>query len=163
MNRKGFTSTELRSGNRAQEQGLRLREDEGQVLMQVALLLPLLLLMIGLVFDGGMMYVQYRRAEIAALTAAQAASHAVDVEYFHQTNQIRLDADQAAAIAADYAYRNSGGHVAAVGISVRPNQVMVEVRGQVPTLFMRAFGIGSVPIRAWGVAYPAYGIEQEGQ
>ena len=138
-------------------------DERGQVLMQVALLLPLILLMIGLVFDGGMMYVHYRRAQIAALTAAQAASHTIDVDHFRSTNQIRLDTSEAARIAADYAYRNSGGHFAAVGISVGPNQVVVEVSGEVPTLFMRAIGIGSVPIRARGGGYPAYGIEEEGQ
>jgi len=62
----------------------------GQYLVQTVILLPMMMILVGLVVDGGWMYWQYRRAEIAVNAAAQAASHAIDVEYFRETNQVRL-------------------------------------------------------------------------
>src|SRR3989304_3137919 len=48
--------------------------ESGQVLVWTIVMLPLLLALVGLVFDGGMLFVQHRRARWAADGAAVVAA-----------------------------------------------------------------------------------------
>ncbi len=135
----------------------------GQYLVQTVILFPLLMLLIGMVLDGGWMYWQYRRAEVAVNASAQAASHAIDIEYFRETDQIRLDAAEAAGVAYDFANLNRRGNVTLTGIQISPNLIVVNGTTTIPTIFLRLAGISSFTMRVQGTAYPAFGINQEGQ
>ena len=140
-----------------------LGDERGQYLVQTVMLLPLMMILVGLVLDGGWMYWQYRRAEIAVAAAAQAASHAIDVEYFRQTNQVRLDTGEAYRAASGYVNINERGQVQVTGIYVGPNRVVVNANAQIHTIFLRLAGISSLAMRVEGQAYPAFGINTEGQ
>jgi len=141
----------------------RLRREEGQYLVWFLMLFPLILALVGLVVDGGFMYVWYRRCQVAADTAAQAAAHEVDAAHFQATGEVVLS-EAAWEVAQEFAACNSGGRVEVVLVSVTPdNHVQVAARAHVPTLFMRAFGLDEVAVGISSQARPAFGIIQEGQ
>ncbi len=148
---------------RIQRVGQRLGDEQGQYLVQTVILLPMLMILVGLVLDGGWMYWQYRRAEISVNAAAQAASHAIDVEYFRQTNQVRLDSGEAWSAASGFVNINQRGQMQVTGIYIGSNQVVVNANAQVQTIFLRLAGISSFSMRVEGRAYPAFGINVEGQ
>ena len=56
--------TNLKSKNRNLKSTI--HDQSGQVLAWTVILLPLLLALVGLVFDGGLLWVQFRRARWAA-------------------------------------------------------------------------------------------------
>ncbi|HIE37973.1 MAG TPA: hypothetical protein EYP77_02705, partial [Anaerolineae bacterium] len=72
------------------KQLMHVHDEGGQVLYQTALGLMALLAFLGLVVDGGVMLANYRRAQLTADTAAHAASHAVSIEVFYNTNAVVL-------------------------------------------------------------------------
>jgi Flp pilus assembly protein TadG len=140
-----------------------IQGEHGQYAVWFLIMLPLILALIGLVVDGGNMYRWYRRAQIAADTAAQAAAHEVDAAHFAATNQVILEPD-AASVAAYYAGLNSGGRVHVTQVAVMPdNRVRVIARCSVPTIFMRAVGIEQSNVSVVGYARPAFGLNVEGQ
>lgn len=143
--------------------GRGLHDERGQYLVQTVILLPMMMILVGLVLDGGWMYWQYRRAEIAINASAQAASHAIDVEYFRETNQIRLDQGEAWAAASGFVNINQRGQMQVTGIYIGNNQVVVDANAQVQTIFFRLAGISVLTMRVEGRAYPAFGINVEGQ
>jgi uncharacterized membrane protein len=140
-----------------------LNNQSGQYLVQAVILLPMMMILVGLVLDGGWMYWQYRRAEIAVNAAAQAASHAIDVEYFRETNQVRLDQGEAWSAVSGFVNINQRGQMQVTGIYIGDNQVIVNANAQVQTIFFRLAGISSFSMRVEGRAYPAFGINREGQ
>jgi uncharacterized membrane protein len=143
-----------------------LEDERGQVLYQTALGLMTLLVFLGLVIDGGLMLANYRRAQLTADTAAQAASHAVSIEVFWASNSVVL-ASEAAEDRAEWIIDQNG--IATDGrrllenvqVTCGANWVRVTGRAQLPTFFMRMFGIPEVHVPVRSVAYPAYGIEHE--
>jgi Flp pilus assembly protein TadG len=139
------------------------KDETGQYLVQTVVLLPMMMILVGLVLDGGWMYWQYRRAEITVNAAAQAASHAIDVEYFRETNQIRLDQGEAWSAASGFVNINQRGQIQVTGIYIGNNQVIVNANAEVQTIFFRLAGISSLSMRVEGRAYPAFGINVEGQ
>jgi Flp pilus assembly protein TadG len=139
------------------------KDETGQYLVQTVILLPMMMILVGLVLDGGWMYWQYRRAQIAVNAAAQAASHAVDVEYFRETNQVQLDAGEAWSAASGFVNINQRGQMQVTGIHIGNNQVVVNANAEVQTIFFRLAGISSLSMRVEGRAYPAFGINVEGQ
>jgi len=136
---------------------------KGQTLFQTALFLPLLFVVIGLVVDGGLAFADYRHAQITADLAAHAASHRIDPDVFAATNQVVLDYQAALDAAVNCASRNSGGQVTITSITLEPRMVTVEGNARLRTIFMRIVGVPEITVRVVGKAYPAYGIEWEGQ
>ena len=65
--------------------------ETGQVLVWTVLLLPLLLALVGLVLDGGLLFVQWRRARWAADGAAVAAASEINPALYAQSGQVKLD------------------------------------------------------------------------
>ena len=140
-----------------------LKKEAGSALTMFLVLFPLLVVLTGLVFDGGMMYLHYRRAALAATLGAHAASHAIDEDYFANTNRIILDHNRAMGFAREYANNNSWQPVHITNVTVRDRLVYVDATTTYNTTFMRLFGIPGVQMRVRGRAYPAYGIEDEWQ
>ncbi len=139
------------------------RDEAGQFLVQTVILLPMMMILVGLVLDGGWMYWQYRRSEIAVNAAAQAASHAIDVDYFRESNQVRLDQGAAWDAASGFVNINQRGQMQVSGIFISDNQVVVDANAQVQTIFFRLAGISTLSMRVQGRAYPAFGINTENQ
>lgn len=148
-------------------------DDQGQILYQTALGLIALLALLGLVVDGGLVLVNYRRAQLTADTAAQAGSHAVSIEVFVASNSVVL-APEAAEDRAEWIIQQNG-YAVTPGGGKRPlfhtvdiyagtgQWIRVSGEARLPTFFMRMFGIDEVRVPIESVAYPAFGIEYEGQ
>ena len=136
----------------------------GQSLALFAIMLPLAIILVALVVDGGLMYLTYRKATIAANLGAQAASHAIDEDYYRQTNLVRLDGGRALGIAQQYAALNSRRMpIQVTGIQLQRRTLLLTARTRYDTLFLRLAGIRSVTLGVQGRAYAAFGISQEGQ
>ena len=58
---------------------------------------------------------------------------------------------------------NQRGQMQVTGIHVGNNQVIVNANAEVQTIFFRLAGISSLSMRVEGRAYPAFGINVEGQ
>jgi len=138
------------------------RRKAGQYLVHFVMILPGLMLLMGLVIDGGWMYWQYRRAWNTVNLAAQTASHAIDEEHFRATNQVVLDPAEARQVALRYVNLNKHPGFRLTGIQVAPRWVAVSGEVTIPTFFLRLVGINELTMKAQGRAYPAYGIEREG-
>lgn len=115
--------------------------EHGQIATMFALLLPVLVGLAGLVVDGGVLMVQYRRAQVTLDSAALAAATQLDRPGFTADNTIQLDPAEAAALAIQYAHENGQGHVTVTGINVSGTKVTVYGAVASPTVFMRIFGI----------------------
>jgi Flp pilus assembly protein TadG len=141
----------------------RLHHDErGQYLVQFVIIFPIMLILVGLVIDGGLMYWQYRRAEIAVESAAQAASHEIDVDHYRTSNEVVLS-PQASVVAHQIAAANTSGQMIVDGVTVAPRQITVHATAHIQTFFFRIFGIASLSMQMQASAYPAFGINGEGQ
>lgn len=139
------------------------KDTRGQFLVQFVILFPLMLLLIGLVLDGGWMYWQYRRAAVMVNAAAQAASHAIDINHFRATDQVRLDRAEAVAVAYDFINLNRRGNITVTGMRLGRDEIAVNATARIPTIFFRLAGIPFFDVRVNGTAYPAFGINFEGQ
>lgn len=137
--------------------------DGGQIAVLFAFLVPLLLGMIGLVVDGGLAMVQYRRAQVTLDSAALAAATLLDEEAFVDDNIVQLMPSDAYIIALRYVHENGQGHVFLTGFSVSGTQVDVHGTVASPTIFMRIFGINQVRLNLSARAELKYGITEEGQ
>lgn len=139
------------------------QDTRGQFLVQFVILFPLMLLLIGMVLDGGWMYWQYRRADVMVNAAAQAASHAIDINHFRATDQVRLDRGEAVAVAYDFINLNRRGNITVTGMRLGREEIAVNATARIPTIFFRLAGIPFFDVRVNGTAYPAFGINFEGQ
>ncbi len=123
----------------------------GQVVVLIALMLPVLLAMVGLVVDLGMMFSERRAAQNAADAAALAAA-----------GEIALGFDPAAArttalyYAAQNGYDNDGS-ANTVAVSIPPDTgpseaVQVQVSRTMSTSFMRVVGLRTTTVAASATA-----------
>ncbi len=137
--------------------------NRGQIAVMFALLTPLLLGFVGLVLDGGLAMVQYRRGQVALDSAALAAATQLDKDFFRTDNLVQLTPTDAHVLAMTYASENGEGHVSITGISVHGTQV--DVYGVVTsrTVFLRIFGVNQVRFDLSARAELKYGITEEGQ
>lgn len=135
--------------------------ERGQVLVWVVILLPLLLALVGLVFDGGLMWTQFRRARWAADGAAVAAASDIDLGLFRDVGQVQLTED-ALYTALYYAQQNHPGlHIST--IYVQDNVVHVQGWVQADTVFLSLFGVNGLRLNVHGQERPSWGISQEGE
>ena len=129
----------------------------GQVVLWVAIMLPLFLAIVGLAIDGGTLFAARRRAQNAADAAARAGAQQIDIDYYRATGEIRLDQG--------WARYESRRYLAEQGepdasIDTTGQQVMVAVRRDVPLSFLKLVGVGDVSIGATAVAEPFHGIDR---
>ena len=139
--------------------GVALEREEGQVLVWLIVLLPLLLLVVAMVFEGGMMYRTYRIAQAAADAGAHAAAMHIDRGAYLRSDQIRLDPGATEA-ARQAALRNSPAIVSCGAPAIAGNRVELVCRAALrPTLLPGP--VTFVTVR--GRARPGWGISGEGQ
>ena len=137
--------------------------ERGSFLTITALALPLAITLLGLVIDGGLMFRAERRALALSAAAAHVGAQQIDQTWFIATNRVRLDAGAAAAAANDFLTRNAPAYVHPAGVSVWSDEVRVNAVAELPTYFLRLFGIATIRINVSSVARPQYGIEELGQ
>ncbi len=137
------------------------RQERGQILVWIVFMLPAMLAMVGLVFDGGMMWNQFRRAQWSADGAAVAAASEIDAGVYRDTGRVMLG-DDAYPIAVHYARQNDAAlHVTAVYI--QDNVVHVKGWVQIDTYFLGIFGVSGTRVSVHGRERPAWGISEREQ
>lgn len=137
----------------------RLRDDEGQVLVMVALMMVGVVSVVGLVSDGGLVFAQRRDLQNVADAAAAAGAMQIDEAAYRSTGEVVLD-EQLARDAAAF-YLDAEGDLDYV-VNVLPDRVEVAVSRQATTGFLRVIGIDGVDVSASASAEPRYGVESAG-
>lgn len=133
---------------------------EGQYLLWAAIALPLFLVLLGLIIDGGFMFVSYHVARKAMNAAAQAAAQEVERGRYVATGELALS-PHAFPVAVEYARANSYGIAHPTRVTIWARRVRVEGYAELPTVFMRLFGKSSVRVRMVSHARPAFGATEE--
>jgi Flp pilus assembly protein TadG len=136
----------------------RLRGEDGQVVPFFLVLAPVLLVLGGLVFDGGQVLTARREANNLARQAARAAVQEVDV------NSIRAGTpalDPAAAEDRARRYLAERG-VTPVTVVVTTDHVAVTISIDQRTPLLALIGVSHRTVTATGSARPARGVTTEG-
>jgi hypothetical protein len=132
----------------------RLGEREsGMVTAFVVIFTLALLLMAGLVLDGGLALAAKVQAIDDAQAAARAGAQAIDIPTYRATGQITLDPAQATVDAQHYLA--TAGHAGTV--AVNGNQVTVTVTISQPTQILSIAGIGHLTETGSGTAIAEQG------
>jgi len=129
-------------------------DQRGQVIAWVAVFLPALLVVLGLVVDGGLAFTARRDLQDVADAAAQAGAMQIDQAAYAATGTLQLDPSQAGVAAGDYLSTHPGVSPA---VAVGPTWVQVTVRESWPTVFLRLFGVREVTMAASATAYARIG------
>jgi hypothetical protein len=126
------------------------------------LLIPILVLIIGLVYDLGNVAAAQTVAQDAADLAVQDAAKQIDLAHFMDTQEIILAPD-AASLASWWVDHMTDGrmqvldlHTTAEGQMILTGQVAVKTR------FLGMVGIPSIRRRVVAIARPRYGAQKEG-
>lgn len=128
--------------------------ERGSVTVLVAVLTMALLLVGGLVVDGGFTLAAQRRAFNEAEAAARAGAQAVDLDALRATGLVQLDPAAAAALADSYlADAGRRGTVQVEGDTVR-----VSVSFRQPMVILGAVGVGPLEIKGDGEARAVRGV-----
>lgn len=128
--------------------------DRGSVTVFVVVLTVALLMVGGLVIDGGYTLAANRRAFNEAEAAARAGAQAVDMDVLRSTGTVQLDADAAR--------RRAEAYLAALGrdgtVEVEGDSVQVRVRFPQPMLILSIVGVGPLQIEGQGTARAVRGV-----
>jgi len=128
--------------------------DRGSVTIFVVVFTVALLMIGGLVIDGGYTLAAHRRAFNEAEAAARAGAQAIDLDALRSTGVVQLDADAAKTRAEDYlASTGDQGTVEIDGDTVR-----VHVSFRQPMLILSAVGVGPLEIEGDGSARAVRGV-----
>ena len=143
--------------------GWSLAGERGQSFtLMLLVILPVLILVFGLVYDLGNVAAGVSIAQNAADLAAQEAGKLIDVNYYMTYQDIRLR-PEASLVTQQVADEMTGGAFVVDGVYVDGEFIRVEGRVAVRTPFLEAFlGERTVTRPVVGIAEAAYGIEQEG-
>ena len=128
--------------------------DAGSLTLIVALLLPVALLMIGLVIDGGLLLAARQRAANLAENAARAGANRLSHGELRRTDRATLD--QPAAVAAARDYLRQAGQAGTVRVS--DTTVTVTVTVDQRTTLMTLAAINHVTVTGTATARAVRGI-----
>jgi Flp pilus assembly protein TadG len=132
-------------------------EDDGQVMILVAILMVGLIAVVGLVTDGGMVFTQRRDLQNVADAAALAGASQIDQSAYRASAGATVSLDQSAAYTAAVGYLEQEGGLN-YAVDVAPGGVDVSVSRRATTGFLRVLGIDGVEISASASAEPRHGI-----
>ena len=135
----------------------RRRGEDGQLTLFVCLFMVALLVVSGLVVDGGFVLAARRRAIDEAYGAARAGAEALAPSSYRSSGAVELD--PAAAEAAAQGFLGAAGHSGVV--SVNGDEVTVSVAFDQPTSLLGIIGIDSVSVSGRGRARSVRGIDTE--
>ena len=113
------------------------RDERGQAGVFVLLLVPALIIMIGLVVDGGQKTHADQSAQTAAVAAARAATDAAS------TDQLGGRTGTVSAVRAARSYLSQAGVTGSVQVAAG-GRVTIDTTETAPTRFLSIIGIGSV-------------------
>lgn len=128
--------------------------ESGSLALAAAIFFPAVLVLFGLVLDGGYTLAARQRAASTAENAARAGAQALDVAELRRTGRIQLD--QRAAAAAARTYLTNVGETGRV--EVRGTTVTVTATARQPMTLLRLTGLTTVTVTARASARAASGI-----
>lgn len=138
----------------AQRRPVTAPRDSGQITVFVVVMTVALILVAGLVLDGGLTLATRERALDEAQQAARAGAQAVNLAIYRRNGTLVLNPGQAVADARRY--------LAATGyqgsVQVTGNVVTVEVTATQRMQILDAAGLGAITVHATGSATPERGI-----
>lgn len=128
--------------------------ERAQVLAWFAVFLPALLVVLGLVIDGGLAFSARRDLQDVADAAAHAGAMQIDTTTYAATGQLQLSPDRARTAAEEYL----GAHQGIIStVAVGPTWVQVTARESWPTVFLKLFGVREVTMAATATAHARIG------
>jgi len=131
------------------------RDESGQIIVLVAILMVGLVAVVGLVTDGGLVFSQRRDLQNVADAAALAGAMQIDENAYRASGAVVLD--ERAARQAAVEYLEAEGDMS-YSVVVRPARVEVSVSRQASTGFLQVIGIDSFEISASASAAPRHGV-----
>lgn len=134
------------------------RDERGAVTAFVVVFTTTLLLVAGLVIDGGYVLAARRAAINEAEAAARAGAQAVRTDVLRADGPVTIDPTEARRRVLDYL--TVSGHAATVDVS--GDTVHVEVSFSKPLAILGLAGLGQVTVRGTGEAQGVRGLVQEG-
>ncbi len=136
----------------------RTRDERGTVTAFVATMTVTLLVVAGLVIDGGYTLAARRRAFNEANSAARAAAQAIDETTLRSTGDVRLRPEEARRIAET--------HLSEAGmtgtVTVNATAVTVHAVTTQPMTILGMIGIGPLTVEADGTARTVQGVQAGG-
>lgn len=129
--------------------------EEGMVTAFVVIFVFALLLLAGLVIDGGLTLAARVQAIDEAQAAARAGAQAINLPLFRSTGQVELNPTQAQQDAETYLA--STGHVGNVRVVGNEVEVSVSITQRMQILGIG--GIGSLTVTGYGDANPVEGVQ----
>ena len=139
-----------------------VRDERGAYLALTVVGLPLAMVLVGLVVDGGLMFRAERRAVALTSAAAHAGAQQIDRDLFKATNQVLVEPGAATGAARSmFAYAPTDVQLDQVQVS--GNRVTVRATVSYATVFLRIMGVPTIRLQISSSAEPEYGIESRGQ
>jgi uncharacterized membrane protein len=138
----------------------RPRLERAAVLPWAAVMMPLFLMAVGLVVDGGAAFDARRDLQNTADSAARAGAMQVDQPVYRASNGATVVLDQSSARATAAQFVASQGADLNAVITSDDQHVLVSLSRDVPTNFLRLAGINQVHIIASAPAEVRYGIDK---
>lgn len=137
-------------------------DERGQSLtVMLLLLIPLLVLVIGLVYDLGNVAAAQTIAQDVADLAAQDAAKQIDVEHFLDTQEMIL-APNAYDVAAWWVDYMTDGQMEVLSLYTDEGQVVLEGAVTIQTRFLGMVGIPTIDREVVATARPRFGAQEEG-
>ncbi len=138
------------------------RDERGQSLIVMLLLLvPVLVLVIGLVYDLGNVAAAQTIAQDVADLAAQDAAKQIDAAHYLTTQEIILAPD-ALIVANWWADCMTDGQMEVLNLYTTDGEIVLEGQVEIDTRFLGVVGIDTIYRKVVAVARPRFGAEDEG-
>jgi hypothetical protein len=127
-----------------------------------AFVVMVLVLMVGVLADGGLLFATYRRAALLADRAASAGAGALDPAAMraNPSGPARLDPARATAVAAAYVTRHQPDAIP--DVQATPDRIVVRVKLSVPVILVHALGQDVRQVAAVSDAHPESGLAASG-
>ncbi|GAA0608737.1 pilus assembly protein [Kribbella sandramycini] len=135
--------------------GRRRRDQRGSATIFMLGFATVLMVGAGIVIDGGLALNKRSQLTDDTEQAARSAANAIDVPTLRDTGLIRVDPDQATAVATDFL---SARGYTDISVVVDGNEVSASAQSSVDTAILSLIGINTFTIRGAATAVPQIGI-----
>lgn len=137
----------------------RSERDGGQVTAFVVVWVMALMLVMGLVLDGGLALAGKIRAINEAQEAARAGAQQLDLVTYRATGDVVLNAEAATSAARAYLADTGNPAAGTATVTVAGDRVTVRVNRSQPTQLLQLLGVRAMTVHGAGAAVAAHGID----
>lgn len=138
---------------------MNVRDESGQVLPLVTVMMLGLLAMVGLVIDGGLLFAARRDLQATADAATRGGAAVLNEEAYRQSGGKRAVLDPEGA---EIAALRRLGDVEVVSIGASSDAIFIRIARSQPLLLLGLIGVGPVRVEADSTARPRTGILSPG-